>query len=76
MRPLSLKFLNLKGSDARINLPLKLKEAKRMSIQVGREAPDFAANAFHEGTAKEVKLSDFLGKWLMICFYPADFTCV
>jgi len=47
-----------------------------MSVQVGREAPDFTANAFHEGTTKEVKLSDFRGKWLMLCFYPADFTCV
>lgn len=47
-----------------------------MSIQVGRAAPDFTAKAFHEGTAKDVKLSDYKGKWVMLCFYPADFTCV
>jgi peroxiredoxin (alkyl hydroperoxide reductase subunit C) len=68
--------LNLKGNDARINLPLKLKEETKMGIQVGREAPDFTANAYHGGTAKEIRLSDFRGKWVMLCFYPADFTCV
>ncbi len=47
-----------------------------MSIQVGREAPGFVAKAYHEGVAKEVRLSDYLGKWVMLCFYPADFTCV
>ena len=47
-----------------------------MSIQVGRPAPDFAAAAFYQGTSKQVKLSDYKGKWVMLCFYPADFTCV
>jgi len=47
-----------------------------MGIQVGRAAPDFTATAYHENIAKEVKLSDYRGKWLMLCFYPADFTCV
>jgi len=47
-----------------------------MSIQVGRPAPDFTANAFHQGMSKQVKLSDYKGKWVMLCFYPADFTCV
>jgi alkyl hydroperoxide reductase subunit AhpC len=47
-----------------------------MSVQVGKEAPDFIATAFHEGSAKKIKLSDYRGKWVMLCFYPADFTCV
>jgi alkyl hydroperoxide reductase subunit AhpC len=47
-----------------------------MSIQVGRAAPDFTAGAFHQGTSKQVKLSDYKGRWVMLCFYPADFTCV
>jgi alkyl hydroperoxide reductase subunit AhpC len=47
-----------------------------MSVQVGREAPYFTAKAYHEGNAKELKLSDYRGTWLMLCFYPADFTCV
>ncbi len=43
---------------------------------VGREAPDFTAKAYHQGKAAEVKLSDYRGKWVVLCFYPADFTCV
>ena len=44
--------------------------------RVGGKAPDFQANAFHEGTFKKIKLSDFLGKWVVLCFYPGDFTFV
>ena len=47
-----------------------------MSVQVGREAPDFTAQAFQEGSTREIRLADYRGKWLMLCFYPADFTCV
>ncbi len=47
-----------------------------MDIQVGRAAPDFTASAFHEGTARAIRLSDYRGRWVMLCFYPADFTCV
>jgi alkyl hydroperoxide reductase subunit AhpC len=47
-----------------------------MSVHVGHEAPDFSARAYHEGAAKQIKLSDYRGKWVMLCFYPADFTCV
>ena len=51
------------------------KEAKKM-IQVGKPAPDFAAPAYHKGTFTSVKLSDYLGKWIVLCFYPGDFTFV
>ena len=47
-----------------------------MSVQVGKEAPDFIAKAYHESISQEIKLSDYRGKWVMLCFYPADFTCV
>ncbi len=47
-----------------------------MSVMVGHEAPDFGATAFHEGGFKTVKLSDFRGKWVFLCFYPGDFTFV
>jgi alkyl hydroperoxide reductase subunit AhpC len=52
------------------------KGGEEMSVQVGKQAPDFTAKAYHDGMAKELKLSDYRGKWLMLCFYPADFTCV
>ena len=43
---------------------------------VGRKAPDFTAPAYHNGEFTEVKLSDYLGKWVVLCFYPGDFTFV
>ena len=45
-------------------------------IQVGKKAPDFAAPAYHNGKFVSVKLSEYLGKWVLICFYPGDFTFV
>jgi AhpC/TSA family protein len=54
----------------------KEKETIKMSVQVGKKAPDFQAPAFHEGIIKQIKLSDYLGKWVLLCFYPGDFTFV
>ena len=45
-------------------------------VMVGQKAPDFEASAYHEGGFKNVKLSDFAGKWVFLCFYPGDFTFV
>jgi peroxiredoxin (alkyl hydroperoxide reductase subunit C) len=45
-------------------------------IRVGQKAPDFNAPAYHEGKFTSVTLSDFLGKWVVLCFYPGDFTFV
>ncbi|MBW1646556.1 MAG: redoxin domain-containing protein [Deltaproteobacteria bacterium] len=52
--------------------------AKEVSpmIMVGRKAPDFAAPAYHQGKFVSVKLSEYLGKWVLLCFYPGDFTFV
>ena len=52
-----------------------IKEAMSM-IQVGKKAPDFEAPAYHKGAFTSVKLSDYLGKWVLLCFYPGDFTFV
>jgi peroxiredoxin (alkyl hydroperoxide reductase subunit C) len=46
------------------------------TVKVGGNAPDFAAPAYHKGGFTEVKLSDHLGKWVLLCFYPGDFTFV
>jgi peroxiredoxin (alkyl hydroperoxide reductase subunit C) len=51
------------------------KEVSSM-IMVGRKAPDFAAPAYHNGKFVSVKLSEYLGKWVLLCFYPGDFTFV
>ena len=45
-------------------------------IKVGQKAPDFTAPAYHNGKFTNVKLSDYLGKWVVLCFYPGDFTFV
>ena len=53
------------------------KEVPRMQARVGREAVDFEANAYVEGKGfVPVKLSDHKGKWIVLCFYPGDFTFV
>lgn len=52
-------------------------EVNKMLAYVGKEAPDFEANAFIPGEGfKPVKLSDYKGKWIVLCFYPGDFTFV
>jgi peroxiredoxin (alkyl hydroperoxide reductase subunit C) len=48
----------------------------RMTARVGGPAPDFEATALVNGSFGTVKLSDYLGKWLVLCFYPGDFTFV
>lgn len=48
----------------------------RKMIQVGKPAPDFVAPAYYKGKFTSVKLSDYLGKWVVLCLYPGDFTFV
>lgn len=47
-----------------------------MSVMVGTEAPDFEASGFQNGGWVKLKLSDYRGKWVVLCFYPGDFTYV
>jgi peroxiredoxin (alkyl hydroperoxide reductase subunit C) len=47
-----------------------------MTAKVGQKAPDFDAPAYYKGEFTSVKLSDYLGKWVLVCFYPGDFTFV
>ncbi|MBC6938717.1 MAG: redoxin domain-containing protein [Anaerolineales bacterium] len=47
-----------------------------MTARVGQKAPDFEAPAYYRGEFTSVKLSDYLGKWVLVCFYPGDFTFV
>ncbi len=45
-------------------------------IGVGDTIPDMELDAYHEGEIKKVKFNDYRGKWLVLVFYPADFTFV
>ncbi len=47
-----------------------------MTARVGQKAPDFQAPMYYQGKFGSVKLSDFLGQWILLCFYPGDFTFV
>lgn len=48
-----------------------------MSVLVGKQAPDFCADAIVNGDFKEkFKLSDYKGKYVLFFFYPLDFTFV
>ena len=53
-----------------------IKEEEKTMIKVGKPAPDFTAPAYHKGKFINVKLSEYLGKWVVLCFYPGDFTFV
>ncbi len=40
------------------------------------KAPLFHAEAFVKGTVKNIRLTDYLGKWVVLFFYSSDFTFV
>jgi len=45
-------------------------------LAITKHAPEFKATAVVNGEFKEVKLSDYKGKYLVLFFYPLDFTFV
>jgi alkyl hydroperoxide reductase subunit AhpC len=49
-----------------------------MSIPVGSCAPEIAVEAYMPGVAEaaEVSLADYRGSWIVLFFYPRDFTFV
>ncbi len=49
-----------------------------MTIQIGQPAPDFQADAWIRGAhgPRKVALSEYRGKWVVLFFYPRDFTFI
>ncbi|HRD41620.1 MAG TPA: redoxin domain-containing protein, partial [Prochlorococcaceae cyanobacterium AMR_MDS_5431] len=47
-----------------------------MTLRVGQQAPDFTATAVINQEFEEVKLSQYRGKYVILFFYPLDFTFV
>ncbi len=45
-------------------------------VAIQKEAPDFTATAVIDGQFKEISLSDYRGKYVVLFFYPLDFTFV
>jgi peroxiredoxin len=46
------------------------------SVRIGEPIPDYEFEAFQNDEARTMKFSDLRGKWLVIMFYPGDFTFV
>lgn len=45
-------------------------------VKVGEKVPDIDFQAYQNEEIKKFKFSDFQGRWLVLLFYPADFTFV
>lgn len=45
-------------------------------IKLNSLAPDFESEAFFDNSFKKISLKDYKGKFLVLFFYPADFTFV
>jgi peroxiredoxin (alkyl hydroperoxide reductase subunit C) len=45
-------------------------------IKINQPIPNLKFNVFHQGKIKDVSFEDYQGKWLVLLFYPADFTFV
>mgnify|MGYP001102327885 CR=1 FL=1 len=56
--------------------PQQEREETMIMAKIGQKAPDFDAPAYQGGQFGQVSLSDYLGKWVVLCFYPGDFTFV
>lgn len=55
-----------------------VQEGRPMDMaRVGKKAPDFETSAYVSGEGfKDIRLSDYQGQWVVLCFYPGDFTFV
>ncbi|MBP6940798.1 MAG: redoxin domain-containing protein [Syntrophorhabdaceae bacterium] len=63
-------------ADAPVSAATNQQKEVVMTARVGKPAPDFEANAFADGVFKNISLSEFKGQWVVLCFYPGDFTFV
>ncbi len=45
-------------------------------ININTLVPDFELDAYQNNEIKKIKLSEYRGKWVVMIFYPADFTFV
>lgn len=43
---------------------------------VGKKIPDMELEVFQDNKIKKIKFSEYKGKWLVLLFYPADFTFI
>jgi peroxiredoxin (alkyl hydroperoxide reductase subunit C) len=74
-RPVTRPVHQTEGS-AEAATPQQHEKEESHVILIGRKAPDFVAPAYHQGKFVNVQLSEYLGKWVLLCYYPGDFTFV
>ncbi|MFA4830727.1 MAG: redoxin domain-containing protein [Patescibacteria group bacterium] len=43
---------------------------------IGKKLPKFTLSAYYQNDIKDITMGDYKGKWLVLLFYPADFTFV
>ncbi|XP_070507593.1 peroxiredoxin 2 [Chironomus tepperi] len=60
----------------RQNARLISTSSRLLAAQVQKPAPNFAGTAVINNDFKEIKLSDYKGRYLVLFFYPLDFTFV
>lgn len=46
------------------------------TAKINEMAPDFLLEAYHDDEVKKVRLKNHRGKWVVLVFYPADFSFV
>jgi alkyl hydroperoxide reductase subunit AhpC len=56
-------------------LEKKIEVIPKMNL-VGKKAPDFKSMAYQNKEFKEISLEQYNGKWVVLFFYPLDFTFV
>ena len=64
------------GSTEEVEATQSEEKSSMQKAMVGKPAPDFEAPAYYQGKFTRVKLSEYLGNWTLLCFYPGDFTFV
>ena len=47
-----------------------------MNISINQSIPDMSFDVYHNGTFSNMRFSDFKDSWLILMFYPADFSFV
>jgi len=65
--------LDSKGTEEKNSV---IEKKEEVVIKVGQKAPNFELAGYHEGEFKSFELEEFKGKWVVLCFYPGDFTFV
>jgi len=53
-----------------------MERMENIMVKIGEKVIDFEADAFQDEKIKKLRLSDYKGKWVVLLFYPADFTFV